>query len=196
MIDRSAQADIRVGSTPQRTIHVSAAERRAAASARHWLGLGVITVAAIIADQVTKAVVRSSLAVDDSVHLVGPLSLRHIWNTGIAFGLFSRAIIGVIVLTVLALLWILFFFARSGARHPALVPALGLLAGGSITNLVDRIRLGHVTDFIDFHYWPTFNLADSFITAGVALLVLVALLSDRRRDLPARIGQGAGAPPA
>lgn len=196
MSDSSAQADLRVGSTPQGTTHVSAAERRAAASARHWLGLGVITLAAIIADQATKAVVRSSLAVDDSVHLVGPLSLRHIWNTGIAFGLFSRAVIGVIALTVLALLWILFFFARSGARHPALVPALGLLAGGSITNLVDRIRLGHVTDFIDLHYWPTFNLADSFITAGVALLVFVALLSDRRRDLPARIGQGVGAPPA
>ena len=65
----------------------------------------------------------------------------------------------------------LVFFARSGARHPVLPVALGLVIGGSVSNLVDRVRLGHVTDFLDFRYWPAFNLADSFIVVGVAILL-------------------------
>ena len=65
----------------------------------------------------------------------------------------------------------LVFFARSGARHPVLPVALGLLIGGSVSNLVDRVRLGHVTDFLDLRYWPAFNLADTFIVVGVAILV-------------------------
>ena len=79
----------------------------------------------------------------------------------------------------------LVYFARSGARHPVIPAALGLLIGGSISNLVDRVRLGHVTDFIDFGWWPAFNLADSFIVIGVAIL-LVALLGADRRPKQAR----------
>jgi signal peptidase II len=71
------------------------------------------------------------------------------------------------------------FFARSGARHPVLPMALGLLIGGSLSNLIDRIRLGHVTDFLDLQWWPAFNLADSFIVIGVAVLFLTLLASDR-----------------
>ena len=63
------------------------------------------------------------------------------------------------------------FFARSGSRHPILPVALGLVIGGSVSNLVDRVRLGHVTDFLDLRYWPAFNLADSFIVVGVAVLL-------------------------
>jgi signal peptidase II len=74
----------------------------------------------------------------------------------------------------------LFYFARSGARHPILPVALGLLVGGSISNLVDRLRLGHVTDFLDLRFWPAFNLADSFIVVGVAVL-LAALVSAERQ---------------
>jgi signal peptidase II len=73
----------------------------------------------------------------------------------------------------------LLFFARSGARHPVLPMALGLLIGGSVSNLVDRIRLGHVTDFLDLRWWPAFNLADTFIVLGVAILFLTLLASDR-----------------
>ena len=74
----------------------------------------------------------------------------------------------------------LVFFARSGARHPVLPVALGLLIGGSASNLVDRIRLGHVTDFLDFRYWPAFNLADTFIVLGVGILFAAILLGDAR----------------
>jgi signal peptidase II len=91
-------------------------------------------------------------------------------------------------MTAIAVAWMLVFFARSGARHPILPTALGLLIGGSVSNLVDRIRLGHVTDFLDFRYWPAFNLADSFIVIGVAILLLALAAVDRepRRGRRAR----------
>jgi signal peptidase II len=84
------------------------------------------------------------------------------------------------VLTGIAVGWMLVFFSRSGARHPVLPAALGLLIGGSISNLIDRVRLGHVTDFIDFGWWPAFNLADSFIVIGVAVLLFALTSADRR----------------
>ena len=95
----------------------------------------------MIADQVTKHVVTSTLAVDESEHVIGPLSIHHVQNSGIAFGLFSSATVIVTLVTAGAVIWMLVFFARSGARHPVLPAALGLLIGGSVSNLVDRIRL-------------------------------------------------------
>ena len=86
----------------------------------------------------------------------------------------------VTALTAFAVGWMLVFFARSGARHPVLPVALGLLIGGSASNLIDRIRLGHVTDFLDLRYWPAFNLADSFIVVGVAILFLTLVAADRK----------------
>ena len=83
-------------------------------------------------------------------------------------------------LTALAVGWMLVYFARSGARHPVLPVALGLLIGGSTSNLIDRIRLGHVTDFLDLRYWPAFNLADSFIVVGVAILFVALLIGETR----------------
>jgi signal peptidase II len=79
------------------------------------------------------------------------------------------------------------FFARAGARHPVLPVALGFVLGGSLANLLDRVRLGHVTDFLDFRYWPAFNLADVFIVVGVATL-FGALAGGDRRKRPARVG--------
>ena len=81
----------------------------------------------------------------------------------------------------------LLFFARSGRRHPVLPVALGLVLGGSIANLIDRVRLGHVTDFLDFRYWPAFNLADTFIVVGVAALLLALVASDRNAGRPQRV---------
>ena len=106
------------------------------------------------ADQLTKHIVVGSLALDDGIHIVGPFWIHHVQNSGIAFGLFSSATPVVIVLTAIAVAWMLVFFARSGARHPVLPVSLGLVIGGSVSNLLDRVRLGYVTDFIDFRYWP------------------------------------------
>ncbi len=167
---------------------VSVAERPLGAGGWQWGGLGLVAVAAIVADQVTKHVVTSTLALDESVHVVGPLSIHHVQNTGIAFGLFSGATSLVVAVTAAAIVWMLVFFARSAARHPVLPAAFGLLIGGSVSNLFDRIRLGHVTDFVDLNWWTfrVFNLADSFIVVGVAILLVAMAAADRAPKPPRR----------
>jgi signal peptidase II len=168
-----------VGSSTDALAPISVAERSLGASRWQWLGLAAVVAVAIAADQVTKHIVVSKLALDDAVHLVGPVSIHHVQNSGIAFGLFAQATAVVTVVTAAAVVWMVVFFARSGGRHPVLPAALGLLIGGSVSNLVDRIRLHHVTDFIDFTYWPAFNLADSFIVIGVAILLAALVVTDR-----------------
>jgi signal peptidase II len=177
-------ADVRVGSATDGLTPISVAERRFGAGWSQWLSLGAVALAAIAADQLTKAIVSTQLALDDSVHVIGPFSIHHVQNSGIAFGFFASATSLVILLTGVAVAWMLYFFSRSGARHPVLPVALGLVIGGSVSNLVDRIRVGHVTDFLDLKFWPAFNLADSFITVGVAILLLALMAADRSR--PAR----------
>ena len=173
------QPDVRVGSATNGLAPVSVAERSLAAGPWQWAGLLAVVAAAVTGDQLTKHVVTSSLALDQSTHVLGPLSIHRVDNSGIAFGLFTSATAAVIVLTALAVCWMLVYFARRGARHPVIPAALGLLIGGSVSNLVDRVRLGHVTDFIDFGWWPAFNLADSFIVIGVAMLVAALVGADR-----------------
>ncbi len=182
--------DVRVGSTTNALAPVSVAERRLAATATHWAALAAIVGAAVFADQLTKHIVSSELALDEGVHVIGPFWIRHVENPGIAFGLFASATTVVILLTTLAVAWMLAYFGRSGARHPVLPVALGLVMGGSISNLLDRVRLGHVVDFLDPRFGPAFNLADSFIVVGVAVL-LYTLLADEHAPRRPRSVDGA-----
>jgi len=171
--------DVRIGSTANALQPISSAERSLGAGSAQWLALLVVAAAAIAADQVTKQVVGRTLALGESVDIVGPFSIHHVQNSGIAFGLFASRtglVIGVTAVAVGLMLW---FFARSGRRHPVLPVALGLVIGGSIANLIDRVRLGHVTDFLDLVAWPAFNLADTFIVVGVAILFGALVLADR-----------------
>jgi signal peptidase II len=159
--------DVRVGSSTDALTPISVASRSLAARWPQWIALGLVAGAAVLADQVTKHIVAGQLALDDSVHVLGPFSIHHVQNSGIAFGLFANATALVTALTALAVGWMLVFFARSGARHPVLPVALGLLIGGSASNLVD--------------YWPAFNLADTFIVVGVGILFATILLGESRR---------------
>jgi signal peptidase II len=173
------QLEVRVGSATDALTPLSRATRSFAAAPVQWLSLGAIVLAAVVADQVTKHVVASNLSLGEGLHVIGPFSIRHVQNSGIAFGLFSNATAAVIVVTAIAVAWMLVYFARSGARHPVLPVALGLVIGGSVSNLADRVRLGFVTDFLDLRYWPAFNLADSFIVIGVGILLAALLLAER-----------------
>jgi signal peptidase II len=154
-------------------------ERSLAARPFHWLGLLAVSLAAVVADQLTKQIVISQLPLGESVHVGGPLYIHHVTNPGIAFGLFSSWASVVTIVTACAVGWMLIYFAKAGARHPVLPVALGLLIGGSLSNLIDRLRLGHVTDFLDLRFWPAFNLADTFIVVGVGLLFLSFVAADR-----------------
>lgn len=171
--------DVRVGSTANALQPISSAERSLGAGSAQWLALIAVACAAIVADQVTKQVVGRTLALGDSVDIVGPFSIHHVENSGIAFGLFASRTELVIAITAVAVGLMVWFFARSGRRHPVLPVALGLVLGGSIANLIDRVRLGHVTDFLDLDAWPAFNLADTFIVVGVAILFGALVLGDR-----------------
>jgi len=161
-------------------------ERSLSASPFHWLALAAVACAAVLADQLTKQIVVNQLALGESVHVAGPLSIRHVKNPGIAFGFFSSWASIVTILTAAAVCWMLVYFARAGARHPVLPVALGLLIGGSLANLTDRLRLGHVTDFLDLQWWPAFNLADTFIVTGV-LVLLAALVAAERQPRVRRV---------
>jgi len=193
LTEPARKQDIRVGSTTNGLAPVSFAERSLGAGLTQWLALASIALAALAADQLTKYIVTSQLGLDDSIHVFGSFYIHHVQNSGIAFGLFSQATAVVIVLTAAALLWMLAFFARSGARHPILPVALGLVIGGSLSNLLDRVRLGYVTDFLDLRWWPAFNLADSFIVVGVLMLLGALVHAEREprrrrhmRDAPPR----------
>ena len=177
--EASRVLDVRVGSATSALQPISSAERTLAPGPAQWVAFVSVAVAALVADQLTKWLVSSALALGEAFGTVGPFSIHHVRNTGIAFGLFSNATSAVIVVTVLAVGGMLLFFARAGQRHWLVPIALGLVLGGSISNLFDRIRLGHVTDFLDFDYWPAFNLADTFIVVGVALLFLSFVAADR-----------------
>ena len=188
MSEPARRFDVRVGSSTDGLSPMSFAERSLAAGALQWLALASIAFAALAADQLTKQIVTSRLGLDEGVHVIGPFWIHHVQNSGIAFGLFASAAPVVIVLTGIAVTWMLVYFARSGARHPVLPVALGLVIGGSVSNLLDRVRLGYVTDFLDLRYWPAFNLADSFIVIGVLMLLGALVLAERepRRPRPVR----------
>ncbi|MDW8338652.1 MAG: signal peptidase II [Thermoleophilia bacterium] len=178
--------EVRVGSTANALQPVSSAERSHAPGRAQWLALGAVTGAALAADQLTKSVIARTLEVGEAVPLVGPVAIHHVQNSGIAFGLFASRTTIVIAVTTIAVAAMLWFFVRSARRHPLLPVALGLVLGGSLANLVDRVRLGHVTDFLDIAAWPAFNLADTFIVVGVVLVFWALVVSDRARPLAER----------
>jgi signal peptidase II len=146
-----------------------------AAAKRAWLRAGLLALAVIVVDQVAKGIVEDRIAIGEQIEVLGPLEFTLTHNRGVAFGLAGGAGAPLVVVTLIALGVVGYLFSRNPAR-PWLWVAVGLLAGGAIGNLVDRARLGHVTDFIDLPPWPPFNLADVSITAGVILLVGLYLL--------------------
>lgn len=176
-----SQVDVRVGSATNAVRPILAAERSLAAGTVQWVALLAVAGAAFVADQLTKQVIARTLDVGETADIVGPFSLHRVQNSGIAFGLFASRTTFVIAITAIAVAWMVWFFARSGRRHPVLPVALGLVLGGSLANLSDRVRLGHVTDFLDLEAWPAFNLADMFIVVGVAVLFGALVLADRPR---------------
>ncbi|MHB1216784.1 MAG: signal peptidase II [Alphaproteobacteria bacterium] len=147
----------------------------------------IVTVLAAVIDQAIKAAMVQLLAGAGPIALAPFLNLRLGYNTGVSFGMFAEtfrerpwllaAIMMGIVLLVAA------FAIRAERRLDAF--SFGLIAGGAVGNIVDRLRLGAVVDYIDLFYagwrWPTFNLADSLISLGVALLVGTALFAPKRR---------------
>ncbi len=144
------------------------------AAARAWGLAGILCAVVVAGDQAIKERVEAQLVPGEVVDVIGPLKLTLAHNTGVAFGLAGGAGVGLVLLTVGALAVIGYLFSRKPERLGMWV-AVGLLAGGALGNLVDRIRADAVTDYVDVGSWPPFNLADVAITCGVVLLVLLYL---------------------
>ncbi len=154
------------------------------ASARAWSLAAILCGVVVAGDQAIKARIEAKLVPGEQVDVLGPLGLTLSHNKGVAFGLAGGAGVGLVLVTVAALALIGYLFARNPAR-PGMWVATGLLAGGALGNLIDRVRADQVTDYIDVGSWPPFNLADVAITCGVVLIVLIYL-----RDAEGEGGDG------
>jgi signal peptidase II len=158
---------------------------------RAWLLAALLCAAVIVVDQVAKVIVRSEIVIGEEIDVFGPLGLTQTHNTGVAFGLAGGTGTPLIIVMLIALGVVTYLFAQDPAR-PGMWVASGLLAGGAVGNLIDRIGAGHVTDFIELPPWPPFNVADVCITFGVVLLVLIYLREGVREERARKQGEKGG----
>ena len=137
----------------------------------------LIILSVVFLDQITKYLARTSIHPLEPIELLPVLNLVNVRNQGAAFGMFSSLgnnfFIGISIAAILFMLWVI-FTAREDYR------IFSLLAGGATGNLIDRLTLGYVVDFIDVtvsgHHWPAFNVADSALTVGIAFLMINLLV--------------------
>jgi signal peptidase II len=152
-------------------------------------GLGLLT---IILDQWSKIWARSTLKTlpfgEKKTWIQGYWDMRYSENPGVAFGMFQNLQGGRVILTLVAafaLTMVVLYLRKSEDSHTRLHAALGLIGGGAIGNLIDRISFGRVTDFIVWRYkqyeWPAFNIADAALVIGVGLMVLDMLMAPKPR---------------
>jgi signal peptidase II len=156
-----------------------------ARAARAWCLTGALCGLVVIADQAAKAAIEAHVTLGEQIEVLGPLELTLTHNRGVAFGIAGGAGAPLVLVTLAALGVVGYLFSRNPTR-PGMWVATGLLAGGALGNLADRVRADAVTDFIDLPPWPPFNLADIAITAGVILLVWIYLRDAERNDAAER----------
>ena len=130
----------------------------------------LVALVALALDQLTKALVRGDFEPGERVDFLPGIDLVRVANRGIAFGLLDDAGSLVLVLAAVAFAGLLGVFLAASDRRGLWLP-IGLLAGGAVGNLIDRVHEGAVTDFVDIGPWPAFNLADVEITLGVVILI-------------------------
>ena len=149
-----------------------------------WLLLAAVGLLAILADQITKAYVVAHLALHDSwmpIDAIEPVfRFTHVHNRGAAFGLFPQGGMFFLFVAVIVSGVIIYYYRQIPGQAWLVRLALGLQLGGALGNVIDRVRLGYVVDFFHVEYWPVFNVADSCIVVGVALLALAMLIDEYR----------------
>ena len=150
-----------------------------------------IAIAVVLLDQATKAWITSTMRLHDSFAVIGGFfNITYIRNPGAAFGFLAGAsplfrYTFFLAVTMAAILLILHYVRASRMDEPAQISALALILAGAVGNLIDRIRFGEVVDFLDVyigsHHWPAFNVADSAISVGAAILVVILLRKRNER---------------
>ncbi len=162
--------------------HPGKTERVSINNTTKFLIFGVIALAIVFTDQVSKHLIASSVAVNSGFQVIpGYLDIVHVRNKGAAFGILSQSTWNLrstlfLVVHFVALAVIFRLVVSTKAPDPYLLGGYSLFFGGAVGNLIDRLRLGEVIDFVDVHignaHWPAFNVADSALCAGAVLLIL------------------------
>ena len=140
-----------------------------------------LAIAVVAADQATKGLVRANVELGSRDGVLPGVEIVHVHNRGVAFGLFAGGGFVLVLIGVASVVALLAFFATHSRRPLVWLPT-GLLLGGAAGNLIDRLRQGYVTDFIDLPFWPAFNIADTCITLGVLSLLYVLEGPPRHAD--------------
>ncbi len=160
--------------------------------ASFWIAAALV----VIADQATKAIVRASLERGESWPDWGlPFRITYVTNTGAAFGVLQEQTAFLIVMAFVGVAAIYLYYRNPPFDHWLSGAAIGMMLGGALGNLIDRIRLGRVTDFIDFDHYPAFNVADSSIFLGVAAVIIGFMIWGERQPGPPNQGPDAEIPP-
>ena len=143
-------------------------------------------------DFITKAYISSTMFLHESFVVIGGfLNITYVRNPGAAFSFLADAppvfrFVFFVTVTVLAIILVLTYIARSKIEEPFMTFALSLILSGAVGNLIDRVRFGEVVDFIDVyigsHHWPAFNVADSAISVGAVILLLEMLRGIKRQN--------------
>ena len=142
-----------------------------------FLGSALVVVAL---DQASKGLVRTFMDRGETWPDGWPVRLQHVTNTGAAFGILKDQTGFLILTTFVGLFAIYLYYRYPPFDHLVAAIAIGMMLGGAVGNLVDRVRLGRVTDFIDFPLWPSFNVADSSVVVGIGVLLAgYALFAER-----------------
>ncbi len=159
------------GRTPRLPVAVSA-----------WIRAGLVALAVIVADQLSKRAVEHSIVRGEERKVLPGIQFVNTRNRGVAFGFLPGSHVAVTILIAIALLALLVYFARN-VEKPLIWLPTGMLLGGALGNVIDRLKDGAVTDFIKLPLgWPPFNLADTSITLGIVILFL--LIDHLRRAEP------------
>jgi signal peptidase II len=165
-------------------------------TAVRWLALACVAALAILTDQLSKAYVVRHLDLYESWAPLPALEevfrFTYVRNTGAAFGLFPQGGAIFLIIAVIVSVIIIYYYRQVSSAGWLIRLALGLQLGGALGNVIDRVRLGYVVDFLDVWRWPVFNVADSCIVVGVGLLILVMLREERRERRAAAASETAG----
>ncbi len=136
----------------------------------------ISAVCILILDQVTKYIIIEKLPVNSSIEVIGGFFyITHVKNSGAAFGLFHDSIRILTIISIVAIVLIIILKIILKLNYAFYNVSLGFILGGALGNLIDRYFVGEVTDFINFTFWPVFNIADSFIIIGFCLIIILIL---------------------
>ena len=136
----------------------------------------ISAVCILILDQVTKYIIIEKLPINSSIEVIsGFFYITHVKNSGAAFGLFQDSIRTLTIISIVAIVLIIILKIMLKLNYAFYNVSLGFILGGALGNLIDRYFVGEVTDFINFTFWPVFNIADSFLIIGFCLIIILIL---------------------